>query len=1598
MRRDEIPLLPAHTSFVDVQPDINGQWKVLCDIKDHIQAGMVATINVAGPSEPFNFSGVMHEHFITAEEVLWDYAPDQTTSTRSGKWIDGSRTDRIGSIYKKAHYVEYTDATYTTPKTRPAEWVHLGLLGPLLRAQVGDVLRVHFKNLASFPYSIHAHGMAVQNNNSGVDLGGISENMRDDSQAVLPGGSRLYEWYVPERSGPGPQDPNSVVWVYHSAVDPTQDTNAGLIGPIIITRRGTPLSTKDPGRPLNLNREFVFLFSVSDENAATRYIDVNTKLFTSVESPEDLMRDPGFRESNLMHGINFRVFDNLDGLEAQVGDRVRVYLMGLGGLEDIHSIHAHGMTGVVTHKRADVLDILPAVFMSIDLLPDEAGYWMFHCHVNDHITAGMMSHFLFHGVCKIHVPFQDVQDKLFEQALDSNLQETLLGTLLPICQDPVLARELMSVDRDIYEAERTENPWKAGYYQAYAAGTSWISDPPLSSQEIDAGAQLQNVTLNSIASRKLRELVAKYGLESNVVQVRVLDILGATVGLAYPSAQFGFKKDRGYTQSFDNCNGGIWISAPYYGVSGVMIIDYYFPMLGEINGESNVVGVIIWTLSMQQLAASAVCQQPMLRSRQELLRTAYQMEGVDYSTKANVFELMKLTVQDFVLAQAAITENEKSLPMTDIKVRDSVWSGGGGQVFRENVDSSNASAALRQLMSQQPRLLSLTSMALRNNQGVLVASSHPQAAPSTHNVILPYYNGRDKLFLDAYRSCAGSLSYVGKALNSKMRVVGNLELAYPILTAHDEVVGVLEMLLDASVTASQPCPSDPITNSSLSSAFLALQDVPVSLQLVFLYELLPLSFNDAVLSAALKSARAGRSNLQEVAELEWKWSEWFSANNAGLSDSLPSATWDIFDKAATLQLADFLGKVNQQGWTKSATKESPLLTQDIISADLSKLDPSELARLAGAVKQPGAPSFLFRIELLDTQGALVATSDLRSESYYQGLTSEYLEAFKDCHGGVHSVTATWSELQVGKEAVKEEVKGWKVSLPVADEIGTLTGVLVWWLTDLPTYQSIEILDISISSGLAVGLQTTAGVLMACVVALLCIVFRYRDHPILKISSVLFRYIMLFGISVILCSVFAVAAPPSKVSCAAYLWLLQLGFAIAFGSLFLVIFRIYQIMSQAHRRKFAKARIPNSHLFLASAINVTINALFLGIWQLTDAPYVTTVVYANMRYDVCIYSSTGTFTYILVFLDFCALLVAVVVACRLQRVILPQYKSASDVNEVAHASFNTVALCFIFLPCLALLQGNVQLHVAALALFSITLAMNLCVCIFARRLIILIRFPKPEEYLAGHKEHAHTTSHKDSETMGHVLPEKFHHMTDQDLLEFVQSSDATELVQLLKGNYHEKEREGHVGQTITASPTAATKKSKLGLLPTSVSSNKGSTKEASGGASQMDQMDSDVEDNLQLEFVLSSKVEGDATAIAEVNKAGKALPRDSTTFHPDPESKRLASSTPSSRASSRRGSELQQHRRSKSGIPSFPETTYISNSEKKRLRGSRSSSPEGGLLRKVPQVQTTLPQLQVDRSESEHPSESDPEDVHNAGPETHVEEGEVNFQEDDVTVV
>jgi FtsP/CotA-like multicopper oxidase with cupredoxin domain len=335
--------------------------------------------------------------YIAADVVAWDYAPagrnDVAGAGFTGHdaiYVDGG-PDRIGKVYKKSLYREYTDGTFTTLKARPAAWEHLGMLGPVIHAEVGDTIKVVFKNNTPFPASMHPHGVFYDKASEGAPYTDGTSGPAKADDAVAPGQSFTYNWQVPERAGPGPMDPSSVMWMYHSHVDEVADTYAGLMGPIVVTRKGM---ARPDGSPKDVDRELVAMFMVMNENNSP-WLEENIRTYASRPASVNT-DDPGFQEANLKHAVNGEFFGNLPGLDVVQGQRVRWYLMGMGTEVDLHTPHWHGNVVTVNGMRTDVVSLMPATMVVADMRPDDPGTWLLHCHVGDHITAGMQALYQVH--------------------------------------------------------------------------------------------------------------------------------------------------------------------------------------------------------------------------------------------------------------------------------------------------------------------------------------------------------------------------------------------------------------------------------------------------------------------------------------------------------------------------------------------------------------------------------------------------------------------------------------------------------------------------------------------------------------------------------------------------------------------------------------------------------------------------------------------------------------------------------------------------------------------------------------------------------------------------------------------------------------------------------------------------------------------------------------------------------------------------------------------------------------------------------------------------------------------------------------------------
>ncbi|KAL5022876.1 hypothetical protein ScPMuIL_002031 [Solemya velum] len=401
--RDSYVVIPGQSMTAIMRPDNPGRWSFATTVFNYLDEGASALYNVRrcgqSPIPPpiAQMTGRVRRYYIAAVEIDWDYAPMKLNIVTGENMTDPNvhghefvRNDdtHIGSVYRKAVYREYTDSTFRYLKTRGQRDIHLGIMGPCIKAEVGDTVEVVFLNRASIPLSVTSHGVFSDKFNDGTNYMDNVGNTRDNS--VEPGRTFTYRWLIPERSGPSPTESNCIGMPYHSGVDYQGDTYAGLVGTLVLCRRG--ILDANGRRRDGIDREFSTLYLIYNENESP-YFEQNVRRFAPRQ--QDLT-EGNFRTSNTLDTINGFIHGNLPGLVMLEGETVAWYVLGMGTNIDGHTAHFHGQTFLHRQKkvhRGDVIEVFPGTYETVEMLADNPGTWIYHCHLSLHMRDGMASTF-----------------------------------------------------------------------------------------------------------------------------------------------------------------------------------------------------------------------------------------------------------------------------------------------------------------------------------------------------------------------------------------------------------------------------------------------------------------------------------------------------------------------------------------------------------------------------------------------------------------------------------------------------------------------------------------------------------------------------------------------------------------------------------------------------------------------------------------------------------------------------------------------------------------------------------------------------------------------------------------------------------------------------------------------------------------------------------------------------------------------------------------------------------------------------------------------------------------------------------------------------
>lgn len=330
-------------------------------------------------------------YWIAAEiEEDWDYAPEGFAPYSSAKPVPLATAEtnyptyatnvalpgdptavRIGTKYRKLRFIEYKE-NWGGEKEVDED---LELFGPVIRAQEGDTIRIHFRKSPDFPDNITLNFL------------GVTEGVEQ------PDGTFIYEKFIdtafvtPELD----REANPAKAYMYQAADAGQ-REAGLIGPLVLYAKGLYGGGKTVA---GIDKEYFTLFKVFNENDSP-LLNSNITKYGKVSDAGQiaaLKTNSDFQKSNLKFTINGHMFGNFNRLiiDESNNKTIRWYVFGgeYTGSAIIPNILPEGNYKILTGSAG--YDQFPAPGSSswINIKTGTIGKYLLYPNINTLYNNGM---------------------------------------------------------------------------------------------------------------------------------------------------------------------------------------------------------------------------------------------------------------------------------------------------------------------------------------------------------------------------------------------------------------------------------------------------------------------------------------------------------------------------------------------------------------------------------------------------------------------------------------------------------------------------------------------------------------------------------------------------------------------------------------------------------------------------------------------------------------------------------------------------------------------------------------------------------------------------------------------------------------------------------------------------------------------------------------------------------------------------------------------------------------------------------------------------------------------------------------------------------
>ena len=333
-------LQPGQSEQLELGNVTDNQYDMLCEIAGHAASGMTAQLMVGSGGD---MTGAGSMDWQEMDRVMEDVALEYPAKTEGigGKLMEPTEVTADGT---KVFDVTASNVQW---EVEPGKFVdamaYNGVVpGPEIHIEVGDRIRINFKNEMDESTDIHFHGIRVPNNMDGVDP--------YTQAAVAPGESFVYEFDALEPA----------VGIYHSHHNAQEQIPNGLFGAFTIGEMPIPEYLQDKGYT-KVDKKVNMVLN----DAGTIGLSLNGKSFPATE-PYTL------RKGEVMMVNYFN-----EGLTA-------------------HPMHLHQPMGWIVAKDGQPLDF-PMPGDTINIAPGErytvlykgtdVGVWAWHCHILTHAES-----------------------------------------------------------------------------------------------------------------------------------------------------------------------------------------------------------------------------------------------------------------------------------------------------------------------------------------------------------------------------------------------------------------------------------------------------------------------------------------------------------------------------------------------------------------------------------------------------------------------------------------------------------------------------------------------------------------------------------------------------------------------------------------------------------------------------------------------------------------------------------------------------------------------------------------------------------------------------------------------------------------------------------------------------------------------------------------------------------------------------------------------------------------------------------------------------------------------------------------------------------